>query len=97
MSKLAAQRRLRARVYGRVQGVGYRQFAARAAVSLGLGGYARNEERDGSVEVVAEGPRPTLETLLERLGCGPLLSRVAHVEATWEDSSGSLGEFRIRE
>ena len=42
-------------VRGRVQGVGYRYFAQRAAVSLGLTGYARNLD-DGRVEVYAAGP-----------------------------------------
>ena len=93
----ASDRRLRARVYGHVQGVGYRQFAARAAVSLGLVGYARNEERDGSVEILAEGPVSALQTLLLRLESGPLLSRVSSVEATWEPASGSLSEFQIRQ
>ena len=34
--------RLTARVYGEVQGVGYRYFARRTALALGLRGYARN-------------------------------------------------------
>jgi len=39
---------------GRVQGVGYRYFAQRAASGLGLRGYARNLD-DGRVEVYAIG------------------------------------------
>ena len=42
-------------VRGRVQGVGYRNFAQRAATELGLTGYARNLD-DGRVEVYAVGP-----------------------------------------
>ena len=60
MSRPFDQRRLCARVYGRVQGVGYRQYVAHAAARLGLVGYVRNEESDGSVEVLAEGPPPLL-------------------------------------
>ena len=36
------QQRLHARVYGRVQGVGFRYFVLNTAVELGLVGWARN-------------------------------------------------------
>ena len=54
-----ARERLDATVRGRVQGVGYRVFALREAMALGVDGYVANEV-DGSVRVVAEGasPRP---------------------------------------
>ncbi|MEP6567023.1 MAG: acylphosphatase, partial [Mesorhizobium sp.] len=42
------QRAVQARVYGKVQGVGYRIWAKGAAVELGLAGWVRNET-DGSV------------------------------------------------
>ncbi len=45
----------RFRVTGSVQGVGYRAFARRTAIALGLAGSARNLV-DRSVEVVAVGP-----------------------------------------
>ena len=96
MGKRSERQRLRARVHGYVQGVGYRQFVARAARRLMLVGYVRNED-DGSVEVLAEGPRGALETLVRRLESGPLLSRVALVESTWESFTGAFSEFRIRQ
>ncbi len=49
-------------VRGVVQGVGYRYFVLRQAVTLGLAGYARNCG-DGSVEVVAEGEARALADL----------------------------------
>ncbi|TMD54260.1 MAG: acylphosphatase, partial [Chloroflexi bacterium] len=61
---------LHAYVHGRVQGVGFRYFVAQKAQSLGLRGYVRNEY-DGSVEVLAQGPRPALEHLLTYLRRGP--------------------------
>ena len=51
-----------ARVYsirGRVQGVGYRNFAERIAAGLGITGYAKNLA-DGSVEVFAMGSESAL-------------------------------------
>ena len=97
MSKPSDRQQLRARVYGRVQGVGYRQFAQRAAVSLGLVGYVRNVDFDGSVEVLAEGPTDALRVFLKRLGDGPLMSRVESVDTRWEPLSGAFAEFQIRQ
>ncbi len=62
-------------VSGRVQGVGYRAFAARAARGLRLSGGALNLE-DGRVEVVAEGPAHALDRLESVLAEGPRFSRV---------------------
>ncbi|WP_129409562.1 acylphosphatase [Marinitoga lauensis] len=44
----------RYRIYGRVQGVGFRWFVNKIAESLGLNGYVMNMP-DGSVEIWAEG------------------------------------------
>jgi acylphosphatase len=65
-------------VSGRVQGVGYRIFAQRAAVELGLTGYTRNRA-DGRVEVFAMGPEPKLRKLRIELRNGPLMARVTEV------------------
>jgi acylphosphatase len=62
-------------VKGRVQGVGYRAFAARAARTLRLSGGASNLE-DGRVEIVAEGPAHALERFEAALSEGPRLARV---------------------
>lgn len=87
--------RLTALVRGRVQGVGFRYFARRTAAGLGLRGYVRNRP-DGAVEVVAEGPRPTLEELLRRLERGPAGARVEQVEVAWSAPEGKLSGFHIR-
>ncbi len=85
-----------ARVRGRVQGVGYRFFAQRVAVSLGLRGYVRNLP-GGEVETVAQGPRASLEAYLRRLWEGPYGAQVDDVEARWEMAdAGAFGGFSIR-
>lgn len=86
--------RLDAGVRGRVQGVGYRVFALRAGRALGLDGWVANMS-DGSVRVVAEGPRPDLEALLERLREGPPAGWVDAVLVRWEPARGLDGGFRI--
>ncbi|WP_242885023.1 acylphosphatase [Actinomadura litoris] len=58
--------RLTAWVRGRVQGVGFRWWVRARALELGLAGSATNL-RDGRVEVVAEGPRPACQRLLDLL------------------------------
>ena len=66
-------------IRGRVQGVGFRYFAQRAAASLGLGGYVRNLD-DGSVEVYAAGPEDKLSQLAGMLRAGPRWAEVHAVE-----------------
>ena len=68
----------RAIVTGRVQGVGYRFFAERAAREFGILGSVRNLP-DGSVEAVAQGEEAAIARFFERLRRGPLGSRVDRV------------------
>jgi acylphosphatase len=80
-------------VRGRVQGVGYRYFAQRAADSLGLSGYARNLD-DGRVEVYAVGPEKKLSELAGLLHKGP---RWADVHGVNEEEAAvqEYGSFLI--
>jgi acylphosphatase len=80
-------------VRGRVQGVGYRFFAERAARDLGVRGWVRNLP-DGSVEAVAEGEDEAIVRFLERLRQGPRGSRV---ESLAEDdlSVSGFASFEI--
>jgi acylphosphatase len=57
-------------VRGRVQGVGFRYFAQKSALSLGLTGHTRNLD-DGRVEVYAVGPASKLDDLAAMLHRGP--------------------------
>ena len=86
---------LHAVVHGYVQGVGFRYFASRKALSLGLHGYARNKG-DRSVEVVAQGSRSALENLLVALRQGPSAAEVDEVETTWGEPTEHLSSFSIR-
>lgn len=87
--------RLEAQVTGRVQGVGFRHFATQQARRLGVDGWVRNES-DGSVRVVAEGPRDALEQFLERLHDGPGGARVQDVSPQWSAASGEFSGFTVR-
>ena len=86
--------RLEARVLGRVQGVGFRVWALREGMHLGLDGFVANEA-DGSVRVVAEGSRDALDRLVERLEEGPPAAFVDRVGTRWEPARGMASGFRI--
>lgn len=66
---------MRIRVEGRVQGVGFRAFVARAAARLKLAGWVRNRS-DGAVEIVAAGPRTAIDELALAARRGPPAARV---------------------
>ena len=87
---------LQAMVYGRVQGVYFRNFTSRCADELGLTGYVRNMSGGKAVEVQAEGERSKLEKLLGYLKVGPPGATVERVETTWTEYSGSFSRFNIR-
>ncbi len=89
------EKRLHARVRGRVQGVGFRYYVLSAAVELGLTGWVRNR-RDGSVEVVAEGDLESLKSLVRALERGSRSSAVDQVTTDLQPASGEFGSFYVR-
>jgi acylphosphatase len=66
-------------VSGRVQGVGFRFFAERTAVSLGVSGFVRNLF-DGRVEIYAIGTAEQMEALRDALRRGPRMAAVDRVD-----------------
>jgi acylphosphatase len=95
MSSTGTVVRLHAWVEGRVQGVGFRHHTFRRARELALVGYVRNRW-DGTVEVVAEGPRSRVEELLSFLRAGPRSAFVTTVDTEWSQPSGDLDRFEVR-
>ena len=83
-------------VYGRVQGVFFRDFVSKQANRLGLTGYVRNRRGEEAVEVHAEGERKQLEELISHLEVGPPAAKVEGVETSWSEYSGSYSRFSIR-
>ncbi len=70
---------IRARVHGRVQGVGFRYATLRFAEARQIRGWVRNHH-DGSVEVVARGNALQIDELQTWLAIGPPGARVDGVE-----------------
>jgi len=81
-------------VFGRVQGVGFRYFADRAARQLGLCGYVRNCQ-GGSVEAYAIGEPAVLERFKRLLAEGPRSAQVTTVEESEESVSARYTDFVI--
>jgi acylphosphatase len=73
------QQCVKAWVYGKVQGVGYRMFCKRKAKELGLQGYALNLA-DGRVEVMICGEENALQEMIEALNQGPAFAQVLGVD-----------------
>lgn len=74
--------------------VGFRAYAARLGVDLGLGGWVRNRP-DGRLEALVQGPVPATDEFLAFLREGPRAARVETVEAFEEAPSGDLPRFSI--
>ena len=81
-------------VRGRVQGVGYRNFAQMAATELHVRGYARNLD-NGSVEVYAIGQERALNELSGMLAKGPRWGEVRGVDEREAAVDARYASFRI--
>lgn len=84
---------VRVTIRGRVQGVGYRAWAADEAETLGLSGWVRNR-RDGTVEAVVSGEAATVELFLARCRDGPRGAAVTGVATEPYDGSLPAG-FKV--
>jgi acylphosphatase len=87
-------RTVRLLISGRVQGVGYREWARRQALALGLDGWVRNL-RDGCVEAVAQGEDAAVAELIERANRGPSSARVQHIDVSDGELASASG-FEVR-
>lgn len=86
--------RVRSRISGLVQGVGFRPFVWRRATAHGLTGWVSNDAAGVVLEV--EGPAGSVRALLEDLRQPPPPARVDHLEAAAIAPTGSA-RFEIRE
>jgi len=81
-------------IEGRVQGVGYRQWFAGEARSLGLTGWVRNRS-DGRVEAIISGPTELVERLFAAAQRGPRFAAVSRIERHGRENEG-WPDFSIR-
>jgi acylphosphatase len=83
------------KVYGMVQGVGFRYFTRHVGNSLGVSGFVRNLP-DGGVEAVIEGEENKVRQMIDRLREGPDSSIVEDLQVEIGEYSGQFRGFTIR-
>jgi len=83
----------RVRIYGRVQGVFFRNWTMDKAHALGVRGWVRNR-RDGSVELAAYGEDEAVEALTAACRTGPPAARVERIHVDVAEGEGPPG-FRV--
>ncbi|HYG48475.1 MAG TPA: acylphosphatase [Allosphingosinicella sp.] len=84
----------RVRIYGRVQGVFFRNWTADRAGALGVRGWVRNRS-DGSVELAAYGEDGAVEALIDACREGPPAARVERIEVEPAEEAGPASGFRV--
>lgn len=89
------QKRIECSISGRVQMVMYRDFATRTARHMDVVGEVENQT-DGTVRVVAEGTKESLERYVRALKRGSLFSNVEDVRVDWKEPTGTFTTFTLR-
>ena len=83
------------KIYGRVQGVFFRDSTWRQAKKLGLTGWVSNE-KDGTVKVIVEGKQEDLEKLIQWCYNGPMMAQVEKIDIDWQEATGEFEGFEIK-
>ena len=83
------------KIYGKVQGVFFRDSSRRKAKELNLTGWVKNEP-DGTVQIVAEGQESDLKELIEWCKNGPNHANVDEVGIEWLNSTNQFSDFLIK-
>ncbi len=92
---MAEKVRVRAVVEGRVQGVFFRYSACEQADRLGVTGWVMNRP-DGTVELVAEGPKEAVDDLVKWCRHGPPGAHVTNVRVAHQPYSGEFQAFDVK-
>ncbi len=86
----------RLRIYGRVQGVGFRAYVEYQAQQLELHGWVRNRS-DGSVEALIHGTPAAVAAMIEYAHRGPRAAQVTAVEVIPDNAVCNGFELRSTE
>ena len=90
----AMEKNLKMKIYGDVQGVGFRDAAYLVARKLYVSGFIMNEP-DDSIYIEAEGERAALEEFLAWCRTGPVTAKITNVDVAWSEARGKFTGFRI--
>ena len=81
-------------IQGDVQGVYFRQTMKTCAERLAVQGWVRNLA-DGSVEALLQGPRSSVDQVIQWANQGPPRARVAHLDVHWELCTERRDTFQV--
>ena len=83
------------KIYGMVQGIGYRYMSQKEAKKRGFTGYVTNMD-DGNVEIIVQGPEEDLKDFVRWCynGVGPAM--VQKIDQNWSEVTSSFSDFVIR-
>lgn len=82
-------------VTGKVQGVGFRAFAKKEALRLGLYGYAKNRADGHSVEILLQGDVLLFSLFLQALETGLPKATISHVTHAYIQRAQPFDSFQI--
>jgi len=88
-------RRVFVKIYGRVQGVNFRNFIYKHATIIGLVGWVKNIG-DGTVEAIFEGKEDALVKMIELCRQGPSFALVEDLTEQWSEATGEFRDFVIK-
>ncbi|MCH2547533.1 MAG: acylphosphatase [Alphaproteobacteria bacterium] len=71
---------LQLRISGKVQGVGYRDWAVKAATDLQLSGWVRNRA-DATVEALVAGDEAAVKEFIAQCYKGPVMAKVTAIDS----------------
>ena len=88
--------RVHIKIFGEVQGVFFRRSAKLEAEKLGFVGWVKNSN-DGSVEVMAQGEKKSMEKFIKWCKKGPPFAKVKNVEIEWHKDLHDFDNFSIHD
>ena len=90
------QKQIVLKIYGKVQGVFFRDSSRREAQKLNLVGWAKNE-MDGTVQIIAEGEEGDLQEMIKwcQNGFGHF-GKVEKVDVKWTEPLGQFNDFVVK-
>jgi len=81
-------------ISGRVQGVFFRAFVQKEAISREVKGYAKNR-KDGKLEIVLEGNNPAVDEVIELCKNGPDAAVIEGFDLEEQEYLKEFDEFSI--
>lgn len=89
------RKQINLKIYGKVQGVFFRDSSRAEAKELNLSGWAKNQA-DGTVEITAEGDDKDLIKFIEWCKYGPDHAEVEKVDIKWTKPTGEFDDFVVK-